>query len=67
MKVLITGSAGFIGFHFSKLLLEKGITVIGIDGAADYYDIKLKEDKTKYLRAMITLLSIEICCLIRKK
>ena len=51
MKVLITGSAGFIGFHLSKLLLEKGITVIGIDGMTDYYDIKLKEDRNKILES----------------
>ena len=51
MKVLITGSAGFIGFHLSKLLLEKGITVIGIDGMTDYYDIKLKDDRNKILES----------------
>ena len=62
MKVLITGSAGL--WIQSKLLLEKGITVIGIDGD-DYYDIKLKEDN-KMPETMITLLR-EICCLIPKK
>ena len=47
---LITGSAGFIGFHISKLLLEKGFKVIGIDLITDYYDIKLKKDRLKILR-----------------
>ena len=42
MKVLITGSAGFIGFHLVKTLLERGDTVIGFDNINDYYDVNLK-------------------------
>ncbi len=42
MKVLVTGAAGFIGFHLSRVLLERGDEVIGIDNINDYYDIKLK-------------------------
>lgn len=42
-KFLITGAAGFIGYHLSKRLLEQGETVIGIDNLNDYYDVKLKE------------------------
>ncbi len=42
MKILITGTAGFIGFHLAKRLLERGDTVIGIDNINDYYDVKLK-------------------------
>ena len=41
--VLVTGSAGFIGFHLSKLLLEHGAHVIGVDALSDYYDVSLKE------------------------
>lgn len=41
-KYLITGSAGFIGFHLTKALLEKGHDVIGLDNLNDYYDVKLK-------------------------
>ena len=44
-KILITGAAGFIGFHLSNLLLQKGYDVIGIDNMNDYYDIKLKEGR----------------------
>ncbi len=50
MRVLITGSAGFIGFHLSKLVLEKGFEVIGIDNLNDYYDPKLKEDRLDILK-----------------
>ncbi|CEN21855.1 NAD-dependent epimerase/dehydratase [[Clostridium] sordellii] len=50
MKILITGSSGFIGFHLSKLLLEKGIEVIGVDNMNDYYDIKLKEERLNILK-----------------
>lgn len=46
---LITGSAGFIGFHLSKSLLEKGARVIGFDNMNDYYDVKLKEDRLEIL------------------
>ena len=45
MKVLVTGSAGFIGSALSLKLLERGHTVIGIDNHNDYYDPKLKEDR----------------------
>jgi UDP-glucuronate 4-epimerase len=41
-KVLITGDAGFIGFHLTKRLLEEGETVVGIDNINDYYDVDLK-------------------------
>ncbi|WP_417818653.1 GDP-mannose 4,6-dehydratase [Tritonibacter scottomollicae] len=41
--VLVTGSAGFIGFHLSKLLLEKGFRVVGLDALNDYYEVSLKE------------------------
>ena len=42
MKILVTGAAGFIGFYVSKLLLEKGHEVIGLDNINNYYDINLK-------------------------
>ena len=41
MKTLITGSSGFIGFHLSNLLLDKGLQVVGIDNMNDYYDVNL--------------------------
>ncbi len=49
-KILVTGSAGFIGFHVSKKLLELGNKVIGIDNYCDYYDVKLKKDRSNILK-----------------
>ena len=45
MRVLVTGAAGFIGFHLSKRLLEEGCKVFGIDSLNDYYDVNLKKDR----------------------
>ena len=45
MRCLITGTAGFIGFHLAKRLLQQGHEVTGIDGMTPYYDVKLKEDR----------------------
>ncbi|MBU1668246.1 NAD-dependent epimerase [bacterium] len=42
MKILVTGTAGFIGFHLTKKLLERGDSVIGLDNINDYYDVNLK-------------------------
>ncbi|EKO78299.1 MULTISPECIES: NAD-dependent epimerase [Leptospira] len=50
MKVLITGSAGFIGFHLAKKLLHRGDDVIGIDSLNDYYDPSLKEKRVLILK-----------------
>lgn len=49
MKIIVTGSAGFIGFHLSKRLLNEGHQVIGIDNVNDYYDTQLKEDRLRQL------------------
>jgi UDP-glucuronate 4-epimerase len=48
-KVLVTGSAGFIGFHLARLLLEEGFRVQGFDGMSDYYDIRLKQRRHQIL------------------
>ena len=50
MKILVTGSAGFIGFHTSKRLLDSGHDVIGLDNLNNYYDINLKKDRLKILQ-----------------
>tara|TARA_B100001057_G_scaffold226392_1_gene226767 strand:- start:4953 stop:5960 length:1008 start_codon:yes stop_codon:yes gene_type:complete len=49
MKILITGSSGFIGFHLSLLLLKKGNQVLGIDCMNHYYDVKLKKARLNIL------------------
>ncbi|KRF21590.1 NAD-dependent epimerase [Paenibacillus sp. Soil787] len=51
MKILVTGSAGFIGYHLTTKLLQNGYSVVGIDNMNDYYDIELKEDRLKGLTA----------------
>ncbi|WP_404338134.1 NAD-dependent epimerase/dehydratase family protein [Sphingomonas sp. MMS12-HWE2-04] len=48
-RVLVTGSAGFIGFHTSSKLLQRGATVLGVDNFSDYYDPALKEARNDIL------------------
>jgi len=49
MNILVSGAAGFIGFHVAKKLLEKNFKVIGIDNLNNYYDLKLKKDRLNIL------------------
>ena len=44
-NILVTGTAGFIGFHLSRRLLERGERVVGLDNLNDYYDVQLKKDR----------------------
>ena len=48
MKILITGTAGFIGFHLAERLLEEGHHVVGVDQVNAYYDVKLKKDRLAF-------------------
>ncbi len=49
MKLLVTGAAGFIGYHTARHLLERGDEVVGLDSINDYYDVTLKEARLKQL------------------
>ena len=49
MKILVTGTAGFIGFHLAKKLLDRGDEVVGIDNINDYYDVNLKYGRLQEL------------------
>lgn len=49
MKILVTGSAGFIGFHLSKRLVKEGYDIIGFDNINDYYSTELKYDRLRQL------------------
>ncbi|OJF91862.1 NAD-dependent epimerase [Alkalibacterium sp. 20] len=49
MKILVTGAAGFVGFHLSKALLDQDIQIVGLDNINDYYDPQLKKDRLAIL------------------
>src|SRR5712664_3526278 len=52
MRILVTGAAGFIGFHLAKRLLERGDAVLGMDNLNAYYDVSLKEARLALLRPL---------------
>ncbi len=54
MKILVTGNAGFIGFHTAKQLLERGDEVVGFDSVNNYYDVDIKEARLKILEQTAT-------------
>lgn len=61
-KVLITGCAGFIGFHLAKALLTKNVDILGIDNFNDYYSPLLKKERAKILEENKTsVLNIDLC------
>ncbi|HLA84204.1 MAG TPA: NAD-dependent epimerase [Thermoguttaceae bacterium] len=51
MNIMVTGAAGFIGYHVARRLLERGDAVVGVDNVNDYYDVSLKEARLAGLRA----------------
>ena len=52
IEILVTGSAGFIGFHLCKKLLENGLNVVGIDNLNSYYDVNLKISRNEHLKTL---------------
>lgn len=59
MRFLITGTAGFIGFHLARRLLDDGHTVVGFDGMTDYYDVGLKRRRHQILSERPRFLAVE--------
>ena len=53
--ILITGCAGFIGYHLSSFYLKKGFKVMGLDNLNDYYDINFKRKRLSILKNLKTL------------
>lgn len=58
-RVLITGTAGFIGFYLARLLLAEGFSVCGYDGMTDYYDVRLKQRRHAMLQQSANFTAIE--------
>lgn len=61
-RILITGAAGFIGFHFAKACLEAGFSVEALDSFSPYYSVQLKKERVKILSALgLEVQNIDIC------
>ena len=60
MRILVTGAAGFIGFHLTKKLNDEGHSIIGIDNLNDYYDVNLKKSRLEILKILRTLDSTKL-------
>ena len=52
-KILVTGSAGFIGFHLCQKLIKENLDVIGIDNLNQYYDLELKNSRINILKKIV--------------
>ena len=67
MKIIITGFAGFIGFHAAQAFLRRGWSVVGVDNFCDYYNVALKRDRAARLAvdkpegAHLSLRELDIC------
>jgi UDP-glucuronate 4-epimerase len=59
VKIFVTGTAGFIGFHLANRLLALGHSVIGYDGVTDYYDVRLKRDRLAILAGQEQFVAVE--------
>ena len=59
-KILVTGTAGFIGFHLAKALLARGEVVVGVDNVNDYYSVQLKRDRLAQLNPLAGFTQLEI-------
>ena len=67
-KILVTGAAGFIGFHLSRRLLKDGDAVFGLDNLNDYYDVSLKQARLKaQSKQWKMLLRLLIVCFAMKR
>jgi len=58
-KILVTGAAGFIGFHLAKRLLDEGYVVVGIDNLNPYYDVTLKQARLNILKTKPSFLFVK--------
>ena len=65
--ILVTGAAGFIGYHVARRLLERGETVLGLDNLSTYYDVRLKKARLAQLKPFKTFQFLKLDLVDRKK
>ena len=65
MTILVTGVAGFIGFHLASQLLKKGNDVLGIDNLSKYYDVNLKKNRLTIILVCVIIMNIVIIIIMK--
>ena len=60
MEILVTGCAGFIGFHLCQKLISSGFSIVGVDNLSEYYNVELKQNRLKILKTQKNFVNYQL-------